>query len=389
MRRATRLIAPFGFYGWGNTGDESTLQGFGRLVAPYRRAIRVWVASRNPAHTGRVEPAFRYYAAEGRDLRGRWARYRADAHVVVGGTPIMDVLGAWPLSEVAPLVERATDDGKPVMFVGVGTERLGRDESRRVVAERLAPRVRRWSVRSARDRDRLVEYGVDPGRILVAADLAWLLAGVSSDHGRECLRGLGLDPAASYVGVNVNAEEFVVAQQPKLFEAMAEALDAMIEEHGVRVLFLANEIREDETFDKAASQKVLARMRHRDRAVLVPNLYRTPQEMQSLISCCRVTISMRYHFCLFSALQGVPFVAVKRSDKVDDLCWDLEWPYGLALSDVSGHAIAKQIGDLVANRGKAIEELNEHIGVMRQRAQRNGDLLDELLGRRPAPVGGP
>ena len=113
-----RLVAPFGFYGWGNIGDESTLQGFARLVSRYGNGTRVWVASRNPSHTARIEPSFKYYKAVGRDLRRKWAGYRATAAVVAGGTPIMDVLGAWPLCELVPLIENIHRRGKTIAFLG-------------------------------------------------------------------------------------------------------------------------------------------------------------------------------------------------------------------------------------------------------------------------------
>src|SRR5687768_16770566 len=161
MRPATRIVVPFGFYGWGNIGDESTLQGFARLVAAHPRiAPQAWVASRNPAHTARVEPAFRYYDALSRDLRGWWARRRAAVYLFAGGTPIMDILGAYPLADVTPIVTTGSRRHKRIVFVGVGTERLHREESRRLLAETIGPRVHHWSVRSTRDRDRLVEYGV-------------------------------------------------------------------------------------------------------------------------------------------------------------------------------------------------------------------------------------
>lgn len=379
MKRPRRLVAPFGFYGWGNVGDEATLQGFARLAAPYREALRVWVASRNPGHTSRAEPSFRYFAAEGFDPRRWWAQRRADAHVVVGGTPIMDVLGAWPLREVAPLVERAATAGKPVIFLGVGSEGLSRPESRRVVGERLAPRVGGWSVRSERDRRRLIEYGVDPGRVTVTADLAWLLDAVPAEYGRRSLRRLGLNPDHRYIGVNLTNERFVSARSPRLLEQVASALDGLVEDHGVRVLFLANEVREGETFDKAASLLVRARMRHADRATVVPNEYRTPQEMMSLVGCCWATLSMRYHACIFSALQGVPFIAIKRSDKVDDLCWDLQWPYGLSIDALTDRELRNVFGDLVEKGERALDELGEHVATMRERAKTNHMLLDTLV----------
>ena len=169
----------------------------------------------------------------------------------------------------------------------------------------------------------MTDYGVAPECVTVAADLAWTLDAVSEDFGRECLKQWGVDVASPFVGVNVNNERFVQAQEPHLSEKLGMFLDELVEKYRVHILFFCSEVREGETFDKAASLKVLACMKHREKAFLVPNHYWTPQQMLSLIGCCHVTIGIRYHFCLFSALQGVPFIALKRSDKVADLCWDI------------------------------------------------------------------
>ena len=155
------VVLPFGFFGAGNIGDEAMLQAFAGLIARYHGGLRIWVASRGPSHAARVVPSFKYYRAFGFDLRRRWAQHRASGYALVGDTPIMDILGTWPLSEVAPLVCAAHDQRKPVVAVGIGTERLEREQSRRVVSEILAPRVQHWSVRSELDKERLVSYGVE------------------------------------------------------------------------------------------------------------------------------------------------------------------------------------------------------------------------------------
>jgi polysaccharide pyruvyl transferase WcaK-like protein len=373
-----RLVAPFGFYGWGNIGDESTLQGFARLLAHYGNGTRAWVASRNPSHTARIEPSLKYYNAAGNDLRGTWARFRANAAVVAGGTPIMDVFGAWPLKEVATAVAGAVDRHQPFAFVGSGTETLKRQDSRRLVSELLAPRVCHWTVRSMCDKERLSEYGVPGGRITVAADMAWMLDSVTKDFGERYLAGLGIDPSTPCVGVNLTGEQFALAQQPELFSRIAAFLDAITENSARRVLFLANEVRDEDTFDAAASRKVIASMKNADRTLIVPNRYWSPQEMMSLIACCHVTLSMRYHFCLFSAVQGIPFIALQRSDKVADLCRDLSWPHGVSLDDLSAPRLVSIYADLEYRRPQHVATLAERVVKMRDRALQNRIALDRL-----------
>ena len=372
------IVAPFGFYGSGNIGDEATLNGFASLLERTGTQARVSVGSRNPAHTARVEPAFKYFNASGHDPRRWLAKLQASAHAIIGGTPIMDVLGNWPLSELTPLVQ-ATDRWKvPLVFIGVGIEKLRSEESRRIVADEIVPRVRHWSVRCDRDRQRLIECGVSPGVITVAADLAWLIAPATGDFGVERLRQWGVDPAQRLIGVNLVNENSVFDKQPGVVESLAAALDKLADEMDARVIFLANEVREDSTFDKAAALRVMGRMTRADRAVLAPNEYFSPQQMMSIIDCCDLTLSMRYHFCLFSALQGVPFIAIQRSDKVSDLCWDIDWSARVVSPGFDASEVVEH-GRRLEQAGSAVEgQLKKNVQNMRVRALDNVAPLNAL-----------
>jgi polysaccharide pyruvyl transferase WcaK-like protein len=372
------LVAPFGFFGAGNIGDESTLEGFARLVTHYQKRLKVWVASRNPEHTAQVVPYFRYFKSRSRNLRARWAHFRSAASVIVGGTPIMDVQGAWPFKELVPLVNQAGNQGKPVIFVGTGTESLLREESKQVVSKIFATSVDHWSVRSQRDKQRLTDYGVPDERVTVAADLAWTIDAVSEDFGKGLLTEVGVNTDNRFIAVNLTNEKFVREQHPRLFEQMGTFLDALIEKHDVHILFVANEVREGNDFDVVASNRALSSMKHQNRATLIPNKYWTPEQMRSLIACCHMTISMRYHFCLFSAVQRVPFLALKRSDKVDDLCWDIDWPYGVRLSEINISEMLDMYSDADSNKNSMIDHLRERTELMRERAYKNTVSLDAL-----------
>ncbi len=349
------------------------------------------VCSRNPAHTARVEPTLKYFSASGTDPR-RWvANVRASAHVFAGGTPIQDVLGDWPLSEVAPLVRATNRQRVPITFVGVGVESLHSEKSRRILAGQIIPGVRHWSVRSERDRERLMSVGASAASVTVAADMAWLIEPVSNAFGREQLGRLAVDCDRPLVAVNLVNENDIFDQQPLLVDELASALDRVILQMNARVIFLAQEIRKGPTFDSAAAARVRDRMRCADRAVLVPNVYYSPQELMSIMACCSLSISMRYHFCLLNALQGVPFIAIERTDKLSDLCWDLDWRAALKTSDIKARVLTDHIERLTQDSVPLGAELKRRARAMKDRSLRNvlalNPLRDGSVTRRAQFVG--
>jgi polysaccharide pyruvyl transferase WcaK-like protein len=374
------LVVPFGFYGYGNTGDEGTLVGFGRLLTVCNLEARVFVASRNLAQTARAEPSFTYFRPGGVDPRRWFAKLTGSAHAMVGGTPIQDVLGEWPLCEVVPLVQSTDRWRVPVSFIGVGVEGLRSEKSRLAITEQVVPRVRHWSVRSEKDRERLTGWGASADTITVAADMAWLLESVDDRFAAARFSRWGLDSPGPLIGVNLVNENSVFDQQPQMAAAVATALDGLVSEMNARVLFISQESRSGPTFDSAAAARVVSQMNSADRVFIAPNEYLAPSELMAIIKRCCLTITMRYHCCLFSALQRVPFIAIQRADKLLDLCWDLDWaarvtPPSFEAAEIIGHARR-----LRQNASLVQQELQTRVRQMRERALKNRVAVEALIG---------
>lgn len=372
------LVLPFGFYGAGNTGDEATLNGFARLLAHHQTPVSVWCGSRNPAHTARTEPAFRYFSTQRADPRRWYAKLRANAYAVAGGTPIQDVLGDWPLSELTPHVQSIDRRKVPFVFIGVGIEDLRHKRSRHLLKEEFAPRVRHWSVRSERGREKLLEYGVPSSLVSVAADMAWLIDPVSRDFGTTRFTTWSIDSSRPVIAVNVANENNLFDHHPEIARELAQGLELLAAESNAQILFLSADIREDAGFDKAAALKIISQLSHPEKAILAPNEYFSPQQMMSIIACCDLAVSMRYHFCLFSALQGIPFVGIQRTDKVYDLCWDLEWEARVPPLDLRAGRVLELGRHLRNNAPQLLARLARRAEVMRNRALQNLTALHAL-----------
>lgn len=317
-----RLVLPFGIYYAANTGDEATLNGLARLLGQNGyKASSTWVGTRNPEQMPRAEPSFGYFSTQRRDFRRVWAKMLGSAYAVVGGTPIQDALGDWPLGELTGVVRAVERRKAPLAFIGVGVENLHCGKKRALFASEIAPRVGYWTPRSSKGRERLIEYGVPSDRITAAADLAWLIEPATPDFGRERLQAWGVGTDRPLLGVNIAYELF--DETPSLVATVAAALDAWVEQRNGRVVFFVNDVSEIADRDLAAARRIMEAMKHAGSAQPVPNEYFTPRQMMSLIGCCEQALSTHYHFCVYSALQGVPFLAMHHTDKVLDLCADM------------------------------------------------------------------
>jgi polysaccharide pyruvyl transferase WcaK-like protein len=292
----------------------------------------------------------------------------------------MDYLGAWPLTEIASIVSLAKKNGKKIGCLGVGTETLLYEQSIERLREQIAPLVEHWTVRTDVDMARLTHYGVDERNVTVAADLAWLVSPADTSFGARWLGDLGFRSGRPLVGVNLTNDRSSREQAPELLSVVAEVLDSIIAESDVDVMLFPNEIREGMGFDSWALRDLLSRVSRPDRVISVPNRYWHPQQAMSFVACCTVTLTMRYHFALFSALQGVPFVSLSRLGKLADLCNDLDWPYQVSLKDARADNLKSMLHECIHGGHRLSKMLTEAAEKQVDRAGRNVRSLEVVLG---------
>jgi polysaccharide pyruvyl transferase WcaK-like protein len=269
--------------------------------------------------------------------------------------------------------------GVPVMVYAISAGPLLVRSAR----ERVRDALDRTAVLSVRDRPTrqlLEELGVRRD-IIVTADPALLLEPepLTLD---DIVRAEAIDPEARLIGFSVRepgpaAPDLDVDSYHRL---VANAADFVVDRLDAEVVFFPMEPR---GFDVQHSHGVVANMQHAQHATVLKSNY-SPGQILTLLAHFQFTIGMRLHFLIFSALAGLPFVALPYASKVTGFLQELgfEAPPFERMSP----------GRLIAHIDRAWdlrEDLRAHIRRalpgLKTRARQNNELaLDVLRAGRAA-----
>lgn len=371
-------IAISGSYGGLNLGDEAILES---IVAQIRSSFpaEITVFSRDAEDTQARHPVDR--AIDIRSLTRDEARAeieQLDVLVLGGGGILYDRDVEAYLREVS----LAHETGVPVMVYAVSAGPLEEPSSRDLVREHLE-RAAVVTVRDRQGQRLLEEIGIEQ-EIVVTADPALLMRPQPLPD--DALLREGLDPGSVLVGFSVRepgpaAPDIDVEHYHAL---LANAADFMVDRLDARVVFVPMERKK---MDLQHSHAVVARMQCADRATVLRQEY-TPGQLISLIGHFSFSVGMRLHFLIFSALAGVPFVALPYASKVTGLIEDLEMEMPPLKEVNTGRLIATidRSWDLHAQVRKRIRE---RLPDLQERARETHHLLERLLKETSASVDQP
>jgi polysaccharide pyruvyl transferase WcaK-like protein len=155
---------------------------------------------------------------------------------------------------------------------------------------------------------------------------------------------------------------------------LANAADFMIERFGADVIFIPMEPSE---FDLQNSHAVISKMLRPQHATILKGTYSSGQVL-SIISKCEFTVGMRLHFLIFSAIQGIPFVALPYSPKVGGFLDDMQIEMPPIHLVNEGRLIA-YIDKSWDQRKLLQERIKQAIPILQNRARGNNTLLLELI----------
>jgi polysaccharide pyruvyl transferase CsaB len=372
MKNNNRIhIGISGSYGGLNLGDEAILHS---IVAQIRSCIpaEITVFTRNAEDTISRHNIDRVVAV--RKLARPEVRpeiENLDILVVGGGGILYDADAKTYLREAII----ATENNIPVMIYAVGVGPLKEPPIQEFVRSYLST-VDLITVRDRRSQQVLEEIGIQRD-ITVTADPALLLTAepvTTADLKRE-----GISSNKRLIGMSVR-EAGVAA--PDIHEEhyhalLANAADFMIERFDADVIFIPMEPSE---FDLQNSHAVISKMLRPQRASILKGNYSSGQ-LLSIISRCEFTVGMRLHFLIFSAIEGIPFVALPYSTKVGGFLDDfqIEMP---PIHLVNEGRLIAYIDKSWDQRKLLQERIKQTLPVLKARAQENNNLLIELIHRK-------
>lgn len=377
-----KLHLLFNGLGSGNIGDEAMFVAFAdRYGLPSGTTVEV----SDPSHPIIKTLPDRYTYTDWRDNdRNNQSAKASRAGLLVGNTPVMCEWGLdWPMRALSARLSFFHSEGIPVHAVGVGVDDVRDPEAREIFRSAFLP-IASWTVRSPQCRSALLDLGVLPEKIVVAADLAWLFSPDIADRpwAEDFWKKRGIDLSRPLLGVNVVNERW--ADRPEVKRAIAWALDRLITETGMQVAFLCNETREGAYFDAGAAKDVIGMMNRE--SVLVPNFYFTPSQMIALLSACTITLSQRYHFTIFSILAETVPLSFSRGQKMTSLLSELEdIPVG-TMETCDPEALTERIGEALTDRSGIRSRQKTTADRQKQRASAGFAFIDALKSQAgPSP----
>ncbi len=364
-----------GSYGGLNLGDEAILHS---IIGQLRNSVdvEITVFSRNAQDTNvrhNVEKVVEVrnftkveITTDVRDL---------DLFILGGGGIFYDKEVDIYLREL----EIAVDNNISSMVYAVGAGPLNNINSRKKVKEALN-KVEIITVRE-REAKKLFEHIGVTNQILVTADPAFLLNSESLPVGT--LKFEAMRKERVLIGMSVREPGPAAPDiDPNFYhDLLANAADFVISRLDADVLFVPMERK---IFDTQHSHAVIGKMLQPQHASVMKGEYSAGQ-LLTFMKNFDFTIGMRLHFLIFSALQGVPFVALPYASKVSGLLDNLQIPMP-PLNQVSSGLVDAHIDKAWDERSSTKARMAQLLPNLKSLAAENNRLaVDLLTGKRSEP----
>jgi len=353
-----------GYYGFGNLGDEALLEVIVRRLRDRFPHLDLEVLTATPQATAAAHGVAGVPRWQWRSVRE--AIGRADVIVSGGGGLLQNATSLRSLLYYVAILRAAIRAKRKTMVFAQSVGPL--DALGRFVVRRNCRGLRRATVRDERSRELLqsllpqtpVERTSDPVFLYNAPPEAVDLSA----------EGLGPE-SGPYAVVSVRK----TAGLQDGARVVARAIDRLAKRHGVRAAFLPLGGIPDAEVSTAIIRQC------ESAPVLLPES--TLPRAAAVLRGARVVVGMRLHALILAARYAVPFLAIPYDPKVAALCSDLDYPlqslWTPGRARAAGDATDALVDRLVAERDLLSAHLSERFEAVRRLAERNFDVLDELM----------
>lgn len=356
-------IVVSGYYGFANAGDEAMLTAIIKALQSKDSSVNITVISGNPEVTEKLHKVNSIHRFSALDIFK--AISSAELFLSGGGSLLQDVTSKRSLLYYLAVLATAICLGKKVMLFAQGIGPI-KSQFMRKLTKCVCSSA---DLITVRDNDSLYELrrlGIPESKVELTADAVLTMPAEKKDFGRALLNKFYVPEGKMLIAVAVRKW----SEDDSYLLEIAKAADKLIDSRNAHIVMLPLQYPLDIDACRRVQQLMVNKM---DSTVLVSDC--KTEEFLSLIGNFDLLIGMRLHALIFSAVMGVPFIAVSYDPKIDGFVKDVN---GI----IAGRVQDLQADDIINCCRKALfhKEANKNrMSELRDKAMLNADRAFELL----------
>lgn len=352
-----------GYYGFANAGDEAMLTAIIKALLSKDSSVDMTVISGNPEITQKVHKVNSIHRFSLLDIVS--AMSKADLLISGGGSLLQDVTSKRSLCYYLAILTMGTFLSKKVMLFAQGIGPI-KSSFMRNLTKYVCSSVNLITVR---DKDSLYELrriGVPDNKVLLTADAVMTLAGEPKDFGRKLLDKYYVPNNKMLIAIAVRKWR----EDDSYLLEIAKAADRLIDDRNAHIVLLPLQYPLDVETCRRVQQLMVNKL---ESTVLAADC--KTEEFLSLIGNFDLLIGMRLHALIFSAVMGVPFVAVSYDPKIDGFVKDVNGISAGRVSDLEADNIINCCRKALFHKEANKAQMKE----LREKAMLNAEKAFELL----------
>jgi polysaccharide pyruvyl transferase CsaB len=377
------LIA--GYYGFGNTGDETILEAMIHDFRILEPDIYIVVVSGNPLETANLHQV---QSVPWADIQEIIAAMKTCDLVILGGGGIFHDYWGFDRSTIltsnhigisfySSIALLSSILNKRLMLYSVGVGPLLSEEGKtyvRVIAEQASI----ITVRDKESKEQLEALNISADRIVVTADPSFRLQVPQTWKDTE-----GIYAKGKFL-VGVALRNWDVGVQPEYWEAnVAKAIDRFLDNYpNTSVIFIPFQDSQEQLLDdQLISTRVQRLLRNSKRTKVILGTSTYFERVTNLVRCDFV-LGMRLHSLILAIRSGIPVVGLIYDPKVKNLMSQVGiGKYAINLIDATDAVITTTIDKLILNMSKISVRLHKTSSHLAEVAFQNAIIVYDLLSK--------
>jgi len=355
-----------GYYGFQNAGDESLLYAMIQNLREQKDDVRLLVLSKDPKATEAtygVRAINRYNF-----LKIRTAFKQSHLLIFGGGSLIQDVTSSKSLWYYLAVVKQAIKLSVPVIFYANGIGPICKEKNQKKVLKVLN-KVDKISLREPNSYYELKRMGVDMDRVIITADPALTICGVTREEAAKLLEKEGVPTDARLLGISIRNWK---SCKPSYWNQLARGITQICRQFNLVPVWIPLKHPDDIIISQMVAEKVEVP------GYVLTNYY-SAKELVGIVGSCDLMIAMRLHSMIYAAGAGVPAIGLSYDPKVSSFAKYIGVNTTLHLENLTDEGLASMARDILRNRETIQSILCEKVLELKQKAMENVSMAMELM----------